>query len=148
MTLETLWKEYGWLGFLAWVSITQVWPFVRDRYFPAHMKNKMKEQQAKWEEKEFEMKEHLEDKLYERKLEERSVQANERFATAMEAIQKLLVAQNERMNSLLQVHLEHDRFTKEALLQMSMKTSANAIIAETGVLGRRKTDTPGPIISE
>lgn len=113
MDLKTFWDTYGPWGFAFYVVLVQVWPFIRDRYFPARMK------------------ERLSDKEFQNKLDERRVLANERMAASTETMQAAITSSNEKMNSLLQLHLEHDRFLKESLMQMAQALPRRQSVRKT-----------------
>lgn len=98
-----LWDTYGPYGVALYIVGFQLWPFFRDKYFPTWTRRR------------------LSDIEHERKIEERGVAAYERIAASMESTHMYITVQNEKLNNLLTLHLEHDRFLKESLMHMSQK---------------------------
>lgn len=95
-----LWDTYGPYGVALYIVGFQLWPFLRDKYFPSRIRAR------------------LNDEDHTRKIEERGVAAYERIAASMESTHMYITVQNEKLNNLLTLHLEHDRFLKESLMHM------------------------------
>jgi hypothetical protein len=107
MMVETFLQQYGWLGFLAYLTVKEAWPFFRDRIWP----QKVAAQNAE------------RDRI--QKLEDRAAEVEERQAKAIESIslsvQQMALAittNNERLTVLITGHNEHDRFTRDAVTDM------------------------------
>jgi len=113
-----VWQQYGFWGFLGYVLVREVWPFVSVKVWPEKVK------QAKEE------RERLP------RLEERQSKANDRQTEAIEAmghsVHEMTVAittNNERLSQLIAGHSAH----------AEMVTSAIALMRErTGTVERRK----------
>lgn len=100
---KMLWDSYGPYGVALYIIFFQLWPFFRDKYFPTWTRRR------------------LSDIDHERKMEERGVAAYERIAASMESTHMYITVQNEKLNNLLALHLEHDRFYKESILHVIPK---------------------------
>jgi hypothetical protein len=116
---ESFLREYGWFGFLAYLIGKEALPFLRDKVWPRKVAEAEAAQKRQDEER---------NRL--KTLEERSIQVEERQMKAMESIslsyQQMALALttgNERMNTIMTMQIEHDRFTREAMIGTSRKTS-------------------------
>lgn len=92
-----VWQQYGWLGFVGYVMVREVWPFVRDRVWPERVK------QARTE------RERL------NRLEERQVEAFEAIGKSVQDMSTAIVLNNERLSTLIASHSLHVRETTEAI---------------------------------
>jgi hypothetical protein len=92
--LKILWDNYGFVGVLVYIVLVQLWPYLRDKIFPEQIKDRRA--QAEWQ----------------RKLDERMV-------VAMEGMNKALISQNEKLNQVITMNIEHGREMTEALIQMA-----------------------------
>ena len=106
-----LWDRYGWLGFLGYVMVREVWPFMREKIWP------MKVAQVKAE------RERLS------KLEERQSKANDRQTEAIEAMGKsvhemtvAITSNNERLSQLIAGHATHSEMVASAIALMRERT--------------------------
>jgi hypothetical protein len=97
-------KEYGWLPVLVWMLIRDVWPFIKDKLFPAALAER---QQI------------VDHRI---NLEERQAAAYELIATAVNEIKLAIVSNNERLNSLSTNMASHNRETAAAITLMRERT--------------------------
>ena len=115
MNFDTFLQQYGWAGFIAYVVVKEILPFVRDRLLP----HKMAEAKA--------------ERTRLQKLEERSIQNDERQTKALEDMNDMMrqfisaiATNNERMTQLIVGHAEHARMTQDAISQMREKIASHA----------------------
>ncbi len=102
--IATLLHDYGWAGVFLWLAIRDVWPFLRDRLFPAAIE----ERKARLERV--------------AKLEERQVIASEVIANAVVEMKLAMVSTNERLNELRSAQAEHHKATNDAITLMRERT--------------------------
>lgn len=93
MDITAIWERYGFWGFITYVALVQVWPYMRDKFFPEQLKERRAA--ADWQRK-----------------------MDERMVTSMEEMQRAMVAQNEKLNNLIAQNIEHDRTMRDAILKM------------------------------
>lgn len=114
MNFEALWQQFGWLGFLGYVVVKEVWPFVRDKWWP----NKIQEQSDERERV--------------KKLEERTIRNEEKQTELLESLRNStnnmtqgITINNERLSQMITAQTEHNRFVTDSLvaLQVSSKRS-------------------------
>ncbi len=102
--LAILLHDYGWAGVLIWLLVRDVWPFLRDRLFPAAIE----ERKARIERV--------------AKLEERQVVASEVIANAVVEMKLAMVSTNERLNEMRTAQAEHHKATGDAITLMRERT--------------------------
>jgi hypothetical protein len=114
MAFETFLQQYGWAGFIAYVVMKEILPFVRDKFIP----HKMAEERA--------------ERTRLQKLEERAIQNEERQTKALEEMNAMMrefitatTTSNERMAQLIAGHALHDRSMQDALGSMREKIAAS-----------------------
>jgi hypothetical protein len=107
-----VWERYGWLGFLGYVFVREVWPFLREKVWPV----KVAQAQAERE------------RLA--KLEERTLNAEDRQVAAIEAMSKsvqdmalAITTNNERFTALITGFAIHAQDTNAAIALMRERTS-------------------------
>lgn len=111
--LAVVWQQYGLWGFLAYVLVREVWPFVGTKILPEKIA------QAKAE------------RLRVAKLEERQMNLEDRQATAIEAMSQsvqqmalAIVTNNERLSTLIAGHASHAIETTNAVALMRERTGS------------------------
>lgn len=121
--MEMFLQQNGWIGFLMYILWKELFPFVRDRIYPENLKRINAER----------------DRL--KKLEERSIQNDERqtrvvesMSTAVHEMALAIAANNERLSQLIISHSDHAKFTQDSITAMRERT----VIQES--MKRRKTD--------
>jgi hypothetical protein len=121
--METFLQQNGWVGFLVYILWKELFPFVRDRIYPENVKRINAER----------------DRL--KKLEERTVQNDERQTRAVEtvgnAVHEMAIAittNNERLAQLIVNHDAHARFVQDSITAMRERS------AVLDGVKRRKTD--------
>src|SRR5512138_283737 len=105
--LEASLQQYGWLGFLVYVLVKEVWPFFRDKLWPQRV------EQAKAERERLKL---LEDRATQ--IEERQTKALESLSQSTQQMALAITTNNERLTMLITGHSEHDRFTRDAVQDM------------------------------
>lgn len=96
--LKMLWDNYGYIGVGFYILLVQIWPFFKDKLFPEQIKERRLSQE--WERKN-----------------------SERLTVAMESMASSQVASNEKLNSIVQLQIEHDRTMREAIIKMTERTT-------------------------
>jgi hypothetical protein len=121
--METFLQQNGWIGFLVYILWKEFFPFVRDRVYPENLKRINAEK----------------DRL--RKLEERTVQNDERqthvvesMGNAVHEMSMAITTNNERLSQLIVGHNDHARFVQDSIMTMRERS------AEQAGLKRRVTD--------
>lgn len=94
--LKLLWDNYGYIGVTVYIVLVQVWPYFRDKIFPERIKDRRT--QTEWQHK-----------------------LDERMIIAMEGMNSALISQNEKINQIITISVEHSREMTEALLQMAQQ---------------------------
>lgn len=107
-----LWDRYGWLGFLVYVMIREVWPFLREKVWP------VKVAQAKAEKQRLV---NLEDRQM--NAADRQVAAGEAMILAVQNMALAITTNNERLSTLIAGHSLHATETTEAIMLMRERTS-------------------------
>ncbi|MBI5964920.1 MAG: hypothetical protein HY863_15685 [Chloroflexi bacterium] len=111
-----LWEKYGWVAFLLYFIVREIWPFLRDKVWPQTAAN------AKLEA----------DRI--RKLEDRQITLQERHAIAVEEMSKavqsmalVITTNNERLSSLLIGFAQHSQESTAAITLMRERTARNGV---------------------
>ncbi len=95
--MELLIEKYGIYGIIVYFVIKEVWPFLRDKFFPEKMKA-AETQDA------------------------RLAAAIENVGNAMKTISESMIVQNERLNVISNQQQEHIRVSNEAIMAMMVKS--------------------------
>jgi hypothetical protein len=81
--------NYGWAGVIMYLTVKELWPFLKEKLFPAYVEEKKRRAEQTTRDRE-----RLE------KLEERQVTAFEQVAQAVNVIKETLAVNNERLNNI------------------------------------------------
>jgi hypothetical protein len=107
MNFEFFWQQYGWVGILGYFVVKDVWPFLRDKWWP----NKVKAQD--------------EERERVRKLEERTLKNEEKQTELLESLRNStnnmtqgITINNERMSQMITFQTEHARFVTDSLVTL------------------------------
>lgn len=114
-----IWDRYGWMGFLGYVMVREIWPFVSRKVWPEQVRKARDER----------------DRLS--KMEERQLMAEERQVSAIEimgkAVQDMTVAitsNNERLSTLIAGHAVHTMEMTDAIMLMRERTGSQRVHAK------------------
>ncbi len=107
MSIETLFQQYGWVGFTVYFLARDVFPWLRDRVYP---------QRVKAYEEERKRLNALEERAV--KNEERHVEALETMSKSVTSMALAITTNNERLAQVVTNQLEHSRFTQDAIMDM------------------------------
>lgn len=106
-----LWDKYGLTGFLIYVVVKEVWPFLRDKVWPQSAATARSESERI------------------RKLEDRQVAAQERQSIAVEEMSRgiqsmalVITTNNERLSTLIVGFAQHSQEATEAISLMRERT--------------------------
>ena len=102
--LAVLLRDYGWTAVVFWLIYRDVWPFIKERIFPAAME---------------ERKRRLEIQV---RLEERQAMAMEAISNAVIEIKLAMVSTNERLLETRMAQIEHHKATTDAITLMRERT--------------------------
>lgn len=108
-----IWQQYGWVGFLIYVMVREVWPFIREKVWP------MKIAQVKAEKQRLQ---NLEDRQM--NAADRQVAAGEAMILAVQNMALAITTNNERLSTLIAGHAIHAQETTEAIVLMRERTGA------------------------
>ena len=107
--IVTFLKNNEWLGIVIYIAVRELWPFLRDRWWPQRVKQINAEQERI------------------KKLEERQVKAEElntatlvKMTDAVQTMATFIATNNERLAQLIVSHSEHTRFMTEAVTEMRL----------------------------
>lgn len=119
-----LWDKYGLAGFLIYVVVKEVWPFLRDKVWPQSAATARSESERI------------------RKLEDRQVAAQERQSIAVEEMSRgiqsmalVITTNNERLSTLIVGFAQHSQESTEAISLMRERTHPQ--------IGKRTTHRTG-----
>lgn len=104
--LTLVWQQYGFWGFLGYVAVREVWPFVRDRVWPARVKKAHQEQERL------------------NRLEERQIVAIEEMGKSVHAMAQAITTNNERLSQLIAAQSVHGQETSNAIALMRERTGS------------------------
>jgi len=109
--LVLAWQQYGWLGFLGYVMVREVWPFVREKVWPVKVAQAAAERERLA-------------RLEERTLaaEDRQVAAVEAMGTSVHEMTVAITTNNERLSTLIAGHSMHAQETTQAIALMRERT--------------------------
>ena len=109
--LVLAWQQYGWLGFLGYVMIREVWPFMREKVWPEKVKQARAERErlAKLEERQLDA-------------EDRQVKAFEAMGQSVHEMTVAITTNNERLYALIAGHAIHAQDTANAIALMRERT--------------------------
>lgn len=109
--IVVLWDKYGLAGFLIYLTVKEVWPFLRDKVWPQSAAIARSESERI------------------RKLEDRQVAAQERQSIAVEEMSKsvqsmavVITQNNERLSTLIVGFAQHAQESSEAISLMRERT--------------------------
>lgn len=100
MAFDAFLQENGWIGFIVYVVVREVIPFLRDRIYPEKLREKEAERERL------------------KRLEERQIKALEGMSQAVHDMALAITANNERLSRLMLDHAEHARFVQESITAM------------------------------
>ena len=106
-----LWERYGWLGFLGYVLVREVWPFLREKVWPVKVAQARTEKQRLM---------NLEDRQM--NAADRQVAAGEAMILAVQNMALAITTNNERLSTLIAGHSIHAQETTEAIVLMRERT--------------------------
>lgn len=104
--LIAVWQSYGWLGFLGYVMVREVWPFVQNRVWPARVKKAHQEQERL------------------NRMEERQIVAIEEMGKSVHAMAQAITTNNERLSQLIAAQSVHGQETSGAIALMRERTGS------------------------
>lgn len=102
--MELLIEKYGIYGIIVYFVIKEVWPFLRDKFFPEKMKA------AEAQEKRFAS------AMGQVGVEMKSV------SEALKSVSEAMIVQNERLTVIANQQAEHIRVSNEAIMAMMVKS--------------------------
>lgn len=109
--LLLVWQSYGWLGFLGYIAIREIWPFVQRKVWPEAVRTAKAERERI------------------AKLEERQAAADERQVTAIEMMSQsvhdmalAITTNNERLSQLIAGQSLHAQDVGNAIAMMRERT--------------------------
>lgn len=114
-----LWERYGWLGFLVYVLVREVWPFLREKVWPVKVAQARTERQRLV---------NLEDRQM--NAAERQTAASEAMIAAVQNMALAITTNNERLSTLIAGHSMHAQEMTEAVALMRERTSGHAARAK------------------
>lgn len=106
--LALIWQQYGLWGFLGYVAVREIWPFVRDRVWPARVKKAHQEQERL------------------NRMEERQIEAIEAMGTSVHEMALAISANNERLSALIAGFAAHSSDMSHAVTVMRERTGVPA----------------------
>jgi len=117
--LMLVWQQYGWLGFLGYVMVREVWPFVREKVWPEKIAQAKIEKQRMI---------NLEDRQM--NAVDRQVAAGEAMTLAVQNMAIAITTNNERLSTLISGHSIHAQDTVDAIMLMRERTNPHAVKAQ------------------
>ena len=113
--IVVLWYKYGWAGFLIYLTVKEVWPFLRDKVWPqsAAIAKSESERLRKIEEKQI-------------TLQERQSVAVEEMSKSVQSMALVITTNNERLSTLLIGFAQHSQESTAAITLMRERTARTA----------------------
>lgn len=102
--LVFIWEHYGHWGFLAYIAAREVWPWVRDRVWPAQVKKARQDQERI------------------NRLEERQIEAIESMGKSVVDMTLAISTNNERLSTLIAGFAVHSTEMNGAIALMRERT--------------------------
>lgn len=111
--LSLIWQQYGWLGFLGYVLVREIWPFILNKFLPEKMAQAKAERLrvAQLEKRQIEM-------------EDRQVSAIEAMSQSVQQMALAITTNNERLAALIAGHAVHAQETSNAIALIRERTAA------------------------